>query len=59
MKAVRITFNNGDIITTNINGTKDEIKEYYGKGQVFNIGVNGDKLVNVEKCEFLKECYFR
>ena len=58
MKSARVTFKNGDIITTNINGTDKEIKEYYGIGKIFNFGIDGDKLIAVSECEILKECYF-
>lgn len=50
MKAVKVTFDNGDIITTKINGTEAEIKSYY-LGKIFNVGILEDCLaraVNVE-----------
>ena len=38
MKTAIITFDNGDRITTGINGTDDEIREYYSIGKTFNLG---------------------
>lgn len=47
MKSIRVTFNDGNTIETNINGSIDEIKSYY-IGQWFNFGDNdwgeGDKM---------------
>lgn len=45
MKTAIVTFDNGDVITTGINGTDEEIREYYEIGKVFNIGHNGDDLM--------------
>jgi len=51
MKSAIITFDNGNILKTSINGTRAEIENYY-LGKVFNLG-NGEKdllakAVNVE-----------
>jgi len=47
-----IQFDNGDTITTDINGTDEEIRKYYRIGREFNLGCNGDdlmaKVVSVE-----------
>ena len=37
MKTIKVTFSNGDTITTSINGTRDEIFAYY-MGQTFYLG---------------------
>lgn len=50
---VKITFANGDRITTDINGTA-EIREYYHPGKQFNIGRGEyDLLTGVKSIEFL------
>lgn len=54
MKAVKVTFQNGDHLSTNINGTDEEIIAYYKPGKVFNIGTVEDNLQPVVKCEILK-----
>ncbi len=38
MKTAMVRFDNGDLITTGINGTDEEIREYYSVGKVFNLG---------------------
>lgn len=54
LRPVRITYNDGSIIETNINGNDKEIKEYYRKGRTFNIGNSEfDKIVKVKKLELL------
>ena len=40
MKTVKVTFDNGDSLTTQINGTPEEIRAYY-IGRQFNLG-NGE-----------------
>lgn len=51
---VKVTFANGDHLTTRINGTEDEVKAYY-LGQLFNIGMNGDDdMQKAVAVEFLK-----
>lgn len=56
MKTVKVTYTNGDTITTGINGTDAEILEYFKRGRVFNIG-NGedDNMQAVVRCEFVQE----
>jgi len=56
MRAVKVTFSDGDTITTDINGTDIEIKEYYKIGRVFNLG-NGelDRMVKVVSVEILND----
>jgi hypothetical protein len=53
-RCVEVTFTNGDSLTTEINGTVDEIKKYY-IGKTFNLGHNGDDLMTKGKSvKFLK-----
>ena len=52
-RGVRVTFDNGDHILTEINGTEETITEYYKIGREFNIGVTRDRMVKVAKLEFL------
>ena len=55
MKSVRVTFDDGNIIETNINGTDDEIKRYY-LGKQFNLGSGPyDKMAKAVKVEILQE----
>ncbi len=44
MKTIKVYFDNGDSITTSINGTNQEIEQYY-LGNSFNLGRNGDDLM--------------
>jgi len=54
MKTAKITYSDGNIITTSINGTDEEIKNYFKIGRPFNLG-NGDKdnMQTVVSCEIL------
>jgi len=57
LRAVRVTFNNGDSLTTSMAArlTDAEIRAYYKKGRVFNLGVGReDCLTRVESVEILK-----
>lgn len=38
MKIAKVTFQNGEVITTPINGTEAEIQNYYKVGRYFNLG---------------------
>jgi hypothetical protein len=51
-RTVKVTFDDGNTITTDINGTKQEIEDYY-IGQVFNHGMEEDDLVYGTSVEFL------
>jgi hypothetical protein len=52
-KNIKVTFNNGDSLSTEINGSEDEIKKYY-IGKDFNLGIGGkDKMVKATNVEFL------
>jgi len=42
MKTAIVKFDNDDTITTGINGTDEEIREYYKIGRQFNIGHDGN-----------------
>lgn len=56
MKTAIVTFDNEDTITTGINGTDEEIRDYYKIGRVFNIGLNGDDLMaKVTEVKILEE----
>lgn len=51
MITVKVTFKNGDHLTTGINATLDDAKRYY-IGNTFNLGVDDDlltKAVSVEE----------
>lgn len=54
MKHIKVTFSNGDTVETGINGTEEEIINYYTKNQ-FNLGSGDGKDVMVKgiKVEFL------
>jgi len=51
MKTVIVKFDNGDSITTSINGTDEEIKNYYKIGREFNLGCVEDLMAKVISCE--------
>jgi hypothetical protein len=42
MRAVKVTFADGNTITTGINGTEKEIRDYYAIGNMFNLGTGAD-----------------
>jgi hypothetical protein len=44
MKEVKVYFSNGDTITTMMNGTNEQIKEYYRIGKYFNLGSVNDNM---------------
>lgn len=55
MKTVKVIFENNDEIITGINGTDEEIKEYYKPGNIFNLGMGeNDNLQKVKSIEFIK-----
>lgn len=53
MKYVKVTFENGDIIETRINGTKEEIAKYYMSGKI-NIGKVTDDFQKAVSVEFIE-----
>jgi hypothetical protein len=52
MRLIKANFENGDSITTRINGTNDEIIKYY-VGNPFNLGVVGDNMQTCTDVEFI------
>jgi len=58
MRLVKVTFSNGDTITTSINGTDEELKQYYAIGRYFNLGPapdgSEDNMQKVTQLEILK-----
>lgn len=53
----KITYADGNSVTTGFNGTLEDAKAYWKVGQKFNIGdgKGGDKMVKVTKVEQLNE----
>jgi hypothetical protein len=54
MRTIRVSFDNGDSLTTDINGSEDEILAYY-LGRRFNLGdgSGGDLMAVATRVEFL------
>ena len=52
MRTIKVHFSDGDSLVSKINGTTDEIENYFF-GKVFNIGSVTDKLVKCVRIEFL------
>ena len=56
MRSIKVTFQDGNTLVTDINGTDNEIKDYYLNRQ-FNLGSRNpdieDYLVMATKVEFL------
>jgi hypothetical protein len=50
MKTVKVTFENGETLVTGINGTHDEIVQYY-MGQLFTMA--NEQTAKVVRVEFL------
>lgn len=51
---VKVRFTNGDSLFSTINGSADEVLEYYRKGRVFNLGKGElDYMVTVAEVEFI------
>jgi len=53
MKTVEVIFSNGDKITTGINGTDNEIRNYYKMGNSFNLGSVEDNIQKVISLRFI------
>lgn len=49
---VKVTFADGDVIYTTINGTEEEIRDYYLNNE-FNIGAVEDNVQRAVQVEFL------
>ena len=47
MNLVRVTLADGDVITTRINGTDEEIRQHYCVGSALNMGATCDRLVEI------------
>jgi len=49
MNLAKVIFEDGDHFTTDINGTDEQVKEYYSIGNTFNVGFGeGDNLKKVK-----------
>lgn len=55
-KTAIVTFDNKDTVTTGINGTDEEIREYYKIGRAFNLGdgSGGDLMARVYDVEIIQ-----
>ena len=53
MKYVKVTFENGDIIETRINGTEEEITKYYMSEKI-NMGKITDDFQQAVSIEFIE-----
>ncbi len=56
MRTAIVTYDNGHVDTVNINGTDEEIREYFKIGRYFNLG-NGelDLMAKVYDVEIIQE----
>lgn len=52
-RAVRVDFDNGDSVSTEINGNIESICKYYAFGKVFNLGSAEDRMAKVTSLEFI------
>lgn len=50
----RVTFDNGEVMETAINGSDEEIKSYY-LGRTFNLGIEKDDMHKAVKVEVIRE----
>ena len=54
MNAVKVTYDNGDEVVTSINGSDEEVLNYFKVGKTFNIGNGGkDLMAKVVKAEIV------
>lgn len=53
MITVKVTFTDGNTVTTDINVAIEEAKEYY-VGQWFNFGIENDYMVKAVLCEVVQ-----
>jgi hypothetical protein len=57
-RSIKIHFEDGNTITTSINGTEEKIRQYY-EGQAFNFGDRDwgdpDRMVKAVRVEFLSQ----
>jgi hypothetical protein len=49
----KITYKDGNTITTSINGNAETINNYFKPGKYFNIGSVEDNMQQVERCEII------
>jgi len=54
MITVKVTFADGNTITTPINATLEGARKYY-VGKWFNFGIDGDNMARAVSCEELKD----
>lgn len=56
MRSVKVTYSNGDVIETDINGTNAAILAYFRIGRQFNMGDGrgGDAMAKVVKAEITR-----
>lgn len=52
MRSIKVTYHTGQTIYTDINGTDQEIKDYY-LNNWFNIGSEEDEMVKAVEVEFI------
>ena len=50
---VKVTYENGNVVSSTINGTIEEIENYYKIGSVFNIGSVTDNMQKITGLEFV------
>lgn len=54
LRAVRVYFDDGDSLLTEINGTVEQIEQYF-LNKTFNIGCAEDKMKKCTRIEFLED----
>lgn len=55
---VKVTFKGGNHLTTGINGTREEVLDYYRVGSEFNVGRGPeDHMETVERVDFIVDLY--
>lgn len=54
MKSCTVLYSDGREITTEINGTDEEIHNYFKIGKMFNLGNSDDDIQTVAKCTINK-----
>lgn len=54
-RLVRVTLADGNTITTRINGTDEEIRQYYRVGSLLNVGTVYDDMVKIVAVDILAD----
>jgi len=54
MRKVKVTYSNGQEITTRCNGTDDQLKQYFYIGCVVNLGSVVDNMQTITKLDILE-----